>query len=158
VPKKAKKRVKRRQLEMESYVFSIKEWKHDYSWSINLDKYRQSPYREHLAIDLDAECVFPQALTGRTVRFALMAERSALRPAVFENDPEWIPRCVGYLEMKPSGGHFYMSFPHDSFVPVLNSLSQGRFRYIDVYGPKRSRSGSYCSSFRLMSSFDPEDY
>ena len=158
VPRQSSKRRKPRQQPMQTYVFEIREWRPSYTWSVNLDKVRESPYREHLDIRVQGLCVFPAEYDGRSVEFFIMAERNAHQPSAFQNDPDWSPRCVGCLVSRSNDGRFYMSIPHDSFASVLASYAHGAFRFIDVYGPRLSRGKSYCSTFHLAAAFDPEDY
>lgn len=149
---------KARAPEMQTFLFEIKAWEPEYSWSINQDKVRESPYREYLALELHTTCIFPEKLVGRDALFVLMADRDRISPSVFQRDPGWKPRCVGLLTLRPNDGHFYMRLPHENFVTLLTTLAHGLFRFVDVYGPVLSYGKSECSSFRFVRSVDLEDY
>jgi hypothetical protein len=93
----------------QSFIFEIKEWEPGYILSVNHDKYRDTVYSEHTDLELKTECIFPSKLAGRSALFVIMSGRDCLVPEIFRRDPEWRPRCVGLLELHPSGGRFYMS-------------------------------------------------
>lgn len=87
-----------------------------------------------------------------------MGDRDGIKAAVLKHNPSWMPRCVGLLTLRPSGGHFYMSVPHENLCILATTLAHGLFRFVDVYGPALSYGKSECSSFRLARSVDLEDY
>jgi len=158
MPRSRAKSGKTRTPEMQSYLFEIKQWKPEYSWSINQDKVRDVPYREYLTLELHTTCIFPKKLVPREALFVLMADRDRINPTVFQHDPDWTPRCVGLLTLRPNGGHFYMGLPHENFATMLAALAHGLFRFVDVYGPVLSYGKSECSSFRFVRSVNLEDY
>lgn len=153
------KRVRtKRQTTPQYFIFEIAEWQPTYILSVNHDRYRDSAYREHAGIELQASCIFPRNLAGRVARFNIAGQRDCLMPEVFKRDSSWTPRCVGALELKPSQGHFYTSVPHES-LPFLTTLfSHGAIRFVVLYGASMSRGRSLCSSFQLERAVNLEDY
>ena len=158
MPKSAKKAKKEVVPAPGYFIFEIKEWEPTYSLSVNYDKFRDTAYREHVGLDIDAVCVFPPPLAGRETRFNLAAERNCLTPEIFKQDSDWKPRCVGLLDLPPANGRFYLSVPHESISVVITALAHGLFRYVETYGPPLKRSKSLCSEFRFVQSVDLEEY
>ena len=143
---------------MESYVFEIVRWEPTYSLSVDQSRDRTGPFSEHAIIEIYATCLLPRKLAGRTIQLSLAGRRDILSPPVYRHDPEWIPHCVGLLELRPSGGSFYASVPHDSLPFLLESLAHRMCRYVLLYGPPLSRGKSLCTSLELERSVDLEDY
>jgi len=154
----AKKSGKRQPLEMQHFIFEIKEWVPCYSLSVNHDKFRETAFREHVGIDLNAVCVFPQSLAGRSVELYVVGDRHCLKPAILQDDPGWRPRCVGALEWSPSRSNFYVGVPHESVPVITTALAHGLFRYVETYGPPLKRSKSLCSEFRFLQTVNLEEY
>lgn len=158
MPRAAKKTSKRNAEWPVSYIFEIGKWELAYHFSVDHGKYRDGPYSEHTGIQFEACCIFPETFKGRLATFDIAGRRDCLTPPILEREPDWIPRCVGELELQPTSGRFYTSIPHDSLTLVLTAFAQGLFRFILVYGPLLKRSKSLCSSMQLMQSVNLEDY
>lgn len=142
----------------ECYIFRIDAWKPGYIFSVDSSTHRAGPYSEHLGLEVDATCVFPGKLTGREVQISLAGRRDCLSPFAYQQDVEWVPRCIGALEFPPSGGKFYTSVPHDSVAALTVSLAHHMYRYILLYGPPLSRGRSLCFSMQFEKSVNLDDY
>jgi hypothetical protein len=149
---------RRKQKISESFIFEIVRWSPSYFFSVDSNKHRDGPYNEHAGIEIEATCIFPETLKGRSAQFEIAGSRDCLTPWSYKNDPDWVPRCVGELVLHPTRGRFYTSVPHDSLPFVLTAFAHDLFRYVLVYGPPLNRSKSLCSSFHLMQSVDLEEY
>jgi hypothetical protein len=141
----------------EAFVFEIKGWEPSYSLSINRMKDRPGPYSEFLNAEIATQCISPKHLVGRAATFSLFGERDMLDLETYKSDPNWKPRCIGMLELKPSYGRFYATVPHESLASIIPALIKGMYRFIMVSGPPLKRSCSFCDSFHLMTKVDPED-
>lgn len=144
--------------EMQNFVFEIEAWKPEYSWSVNQDKFADAPYREYLTIDLHTNCIFPAKFAGRQVLFALLGDRCGFVPTAFQRDPEWRPRCVGLLSLRPGDAHFYVGVPLENFGLMVTAMAHGLFRFISVYGPPLRYGKSECSSITFLKSVNLADY
>ncbi len=158
MPQSAKKRRKPRYEPVESYVFEIVRWEPSYGFSVDQNRDREGPYREHTILEIQTSCIYPKKLAGRATHFSLSGRRGCLVPPVYRHDPEWVPRCVGMLELPPSGGRFYTSVPHDSLPALITPLVHRLYRYILLFGPPLSRGKSLCFSMQLERTVDLEDY
>lgn len=142
----------------ECYIFQIDAWKPGYIFSVDSSTHRAGPYSEHLGLELDATCIFPEKLAGRAIQISLAGRRDCLSPFAYQQDEEWVPRCIGALEFPPSGGRFYTSVPHDSITALTLSLAHQMYRYILLYGPPLGRRKSLCSSMQFERTVDLDDY
>lgn len=158
MPQGAEKRRKQPTPSMQHFIFEIKEWKPSYLFSIDHSRYRDGPFSEHVGIELEASCIFPEDLVARNVMFHVAGKRDCLEPEILRHDPDWKPRCVGLLELPPERGTFLTSVPHESLAVLLIALAHGLLRFILLYGPPLSRRKSLCSSIEWASSVNLEDY
>lgn len=148
----------KRTLSSDVYIFQIAGLRPSYILSVNAGKYRETAFSEHMGIDIDAKCVFPEKLVGRTATITLAARRDSLTPEAFKEDSDWIPNCIGALELTTEGGRFYTDVPHESFGALATSLLQGLLRFVVLYGPPLKRGRTLCSSMQLEHSVNLEDY
>ncbi|MDD3029375.1 MAG: hypothetical protein PHS57_03725 [Alphaproteobacteria bacterium] len=142
----------------EYFIFEIAKWEPYYFLSIDTGKYREGPYSENVGFEIEATCVFPEKVKGRTAAFDIAGRRNCLMPPIAQDDPDWTPRCVGELELSPTYGRFYSSIPHESVQIVLSALAHGLFRFILVYGPPLKRSKSPCSFMQFKRTVDLDEY
>jgi len=143
---------------VEAFILEIGELRPSYLLSVNSHKYRETAFSEHMGIDIDAKCVFPEKLVGRTATITLAARRDSLTPEAFKEDSDWIPNCIGALELTAEGGRFYTDVPHESFGALATSLAQGLLRFVVLYGTPLKRGRTLCSSMQLEHSVNLEDY
>jgi hypothetical protein len=142
----------------ECFIFEIGAWEPGYIFSVDSGKHRSAPYSEHVLLEIDATCVFPEKLAGREIRVSISGQRDCLNPFAYRQDKDWVPRCIGLLELPPAGGRFYTSVPHDSIAALTVSLAHRMYRYILLYGPPLGRSKSLCSSMQFERTVDFENY
>lgn len=146
-----RKQLKHRKTEPnQSYVFEIVDWEPHYSLSLNRDRRDERLYNEYINIQFTGACVFPKPLVGRTAQFHVAGERNFMTPMIVQYQPDWQPRCVGELELRPSTGHFYTSMPIENLGFVLSAFEHSLFRYVCLWGPSLKWSKSLC----LSMSFD----
>ena len=98
----SRKKTRKPRVMSEAYIFEIKEWQPNYILSVDRNKDRLGPYREHLSVELETECIYPQKLVGRSALFNLAGDRDFMMPPTYRRDPDWVPNCVGFLELPPS--------------------------------------------------------
>ena len=158
MPRSIGKRRKPRYEPSEIYIFEIARWEPTYGLSVDPSRDRAGPYSEHAILEIQATCILPRKLAGRTAQFSLAGQRDFLSPPDYKHDPKWTPRCIGLLELPPSGGRFYALVPHDSLPMLMASLALRMCRYILLFGPPLSRGKSLCTSLQLERSVDLEDY
>ena len=142
----------------EMYIFEIRDFEPSYRLSVNHTKLDHAPYHEHVSVTFQAVCIHPPKVAGRTARFDLVAERNVFEPWAWKEDNDWRPRCVGLLELPPSGGRFYVAMPNDSLSWVLAALGQGAFHYVSLWGPALSRGKSLCQSVEFHQTIDLSEY
>lgn len=142
----------------EYFIFEIGNWRPTFSIGVDYDKCCSSPFREHAGIELEAVAVFPARVVGRTVTVSIMGERDWFMPASFRLDPKWKPLGIASLEFTLEDGHLYASVPHESLPFLASCIAHQGFRFVSAWGPPLKRNRSVSLEFRLMNSFDPEEY
>ena len=158
MPQPTKKRGRPRTQPMECYVFEIGEWKPSYILSVNRQRDRTGAFYEHIDIEIQTLCIYPKKLAGRSAQFTLSGQRNCLTPTAYQRDPDWIPNCVGLLELPPTRGRFYTAVPHESLSALITPLIHRLFHFVLLFGPPLSRGASLCSSMQFEQTVDLEDY
>ena len=143
---------------MQHYGFEIAEWHPSYLLSVNRDRRLNRLYDEYASIEISAVCILPDKLKGRTARITIMGDREHTKPARLEYDPGWRPQSIGGLELRPSGGEFYMMVPLDHLLFLFSAIDCGMFRYVLLWGPEMVRSRSLCTGVELLKTVNPDDY
>lgn len=149
---------KAREVLFESFIFEIRGCAPTYILSVNSARYRDTALSEHLGVDIAAECIFPEKLAGRTAMITLAARRDSLTPEAFKEDSDWVPNCIGALELAPGRGRFYTDVPHESFGVLTTLLAQRLLRFVVLYGSPLKRGRSLCSSMQIEHAINLEDY
>jgi len=135
----------------ETFFFEIEGWQPNYTFSANLDRDRDTEFREYAEIHLDAVCLEPVRVAGAKVGFILSGRRSYLdQPARGE---EQLNPAVGLLELSPTRGSFYAGVPHESLAFLSIHLRE-RFRYILLSGPALFRGKSFIAHFHFTHSME----
>ena len=151
---KTRKRVR---IEMQSFVFEIKDWRPSYLLSVNHDRYRPGLYSEYVTIEFESTCVFPPALAGRPLRSHVGADRDFLEPSILRIQPDFKPRCVGLLDLPPTGGRFDFAVPFETMGMLLPGFAHGHYRYLSLWGPVLKRGKSLCTTLHLERSVDLDE-
>jgi hypothetical protein len=63
-------------------------------------------------------------------------------------------RIAGLYDDRISG---LVSIPMDALPPILQMLIGGRFRFVEMRGPRFRYRQTLCNSFRLEMKLDPDD-
>jgi hypothetical protein len=142
---------------MQSYVFEIEAWEPYYGLHITNARHDQRPYGEFVHIKFRGRCVFPASLEERGVDFTVAGDPDMPEPPIWKQDPDWRPRCVGRLDIRPQSSSFYFSVPHGTMPFLMPAFAQGQFRYAHLWGPAPKRGESYCLSVQLCKSVDFDD-
>jgi hypothetical protein len=143
---------------MQHFIFEVQSWEPEYWVSVNHERHGGRPYSEHVGIDINGSCVLPRKLSDRSASFHLVGERNYFNPDFYGQEPDWRPRCVGELDLRPGRGSFYSQLPHDAMPSLLSGLAAGSFRYILLWGPPLRWGKPRCTSIDLRRSVFLEDY
>jgi hypothetical protein len=141
---------KSRKKEYEHFVFAIKTWEPDYSFSINQGSDRPDNYSEYVEIKLETVCIEPERCAGAATHFILSSRRRC-----FPNDAKLAPQekresCFGELRLNPKVGSYYGGIPHESMAAIISALSSQRLGCVVLIGAPLSRGSSWCQSIQLL--------
>jgi len=144
-----KARGKSHKKEYEHFVFEIKEWEPDYTFSVNLRADQRGNYSEHIEIKLEATCIEPEKCAGAKSRFILSSRRHC-----FPSEVKLLPldereKWVGELHLSPKEGSYYGRIPHESAAAIISALSSKRLGCVVLRGAPLHRGSSWCQSIDL---------
>jgi hypothetical protein len=142
----------------ETFAFEINGWRPSYSLSVDRNKNRDGPYREHIGIEIETSCAFPIKFTGRPLVFNIWGRRDRLSPAILQSNRDWVPNCIGLLTHPPTNGRFYTALPNDSLSVLTMCLAHGLYRFIILDGPPLKWGKSPCSSMHWEKTFNPDNF
>jgi hypothetical protein len=134
----------------EAFLFEIRSWKPEYTFSTNGSDDDDCPYSEHLELFLETVCVEPEKLAGRSVSLLLSSRRNYLDPPSRKDEQDGKPKSIGHLHVPPSGGGFYTGVPHESMSFLMTALIHGQFRYAMLSGPPLYRGQTSPTALNFM--------
>src|SRR5689334_4849950 len=103
----AKAKGKIRKKEYEHFVFTIKTWEPDYSFSINQSSDSPDNYSEYIEIELETICIEPKKCAGAATHFILSSRRHCFPNDVKLPAQEKRKRWIGELRLSPKEGSYY---------------------------------------------------
>lgn len=155
---KKKARQRRKAQEYESYIFRIDDWKPGYSFGLNNSRLFDGPYWEHLEVTLTGVFLSPDKAKDRQASLTLLANR---REMATVNEPEKSnlkPLGVGSLTVRGKRTDFLGSIPHDSMWGMVQLLSCGAVRMLNLYGHALHRGEATITNLHFEREIDPEDW
>jgi hypothetical protein len=102
--------------------------------------------------------IFPAKFAGRVIVVRLWGDRQFLTPKIRECEKDWMPRCIGVLDMRPERSEYNTSLPNDALWGLIAALPTGRLRYLLLYGYSLKRGQSLCQSIDFQQSVNLDDY
>jgi hypothetical protein len=140
-----------RKREYEHFVFEIREWEPEYSFSVNLRGDQPGNYSEFVEINFDGACIEPSRFAGAATHFILSSRRRC-----FPDDAKLLrlderQKWLGELCLSPKKGSYYGPIPHESMATIISALSSKRFGYVILRGGPLRRGSSWCESIDLTS-------
>jgi hypothetical protein len=143
---------KSRKKEYEHFVFEIKEWEPDYTFSVNLRADKPGNYSEFVEIKLEAICIEPKKCAGAASRFILSGRRDCFpgEGPPLDKREKWL----GELRLSPKDGSYYGIIPHESTAAIISALSSKQLGCIVLRGAPLYRGSSWCQSIDLVASWE----
>lgn len=140
--------------EYEHFVFEIKTWEPEYSFSVNQRPDGPENYSEYIEIKLEALCIEPTKCTGAVTRFLLSSRRH-----YFSRGAKLLPvkekeNWLGELRLSSKEGSYYGGIPHESMAAIIAALSSQRLDRIVLIGAPLFRGSSWCRSIELSPRFE----
>jgi hypothetical protein len=151
-PRKAKGRRKPPD-EFVDYIVAIEDWNWGYSLSLDTDRHAIDPYHEFRHLQIRGRLLHPMGLKTDRVEITLLPSYDMLPEARKERKP----RCAGSLDLYDDRISGLVSIPTDALPPILQMLIGGRFRFVEMRGPRFRYRQTLCNSFRLEMKLDPDD-
>jgi hypothetical protein len=151
-PRKAKRRRKPPD-EFVGYIVAIEDWNWGYSLSLDTDRHAIDPYHEFRHLQIRGRLLHPMGLKTDRVEITLLPSYDMLPEARKERKP----RCAGSLDLYDDRISGLVSIPTDALSPILQMLIGGRFRFVEMRGPRFRYRQTLCNSFRLEMKLDPDD-
>ena len=151
-PRKAKRRRKPPD-EFVDYIVAIEDWNWGYSLSLDMDRHAIDPYHEFRHLQIRGRLLHPMGLKTDRVEITLLPSYDMLPEARKERKP----RCAGSLDLYDDRISGLVSIPTDALPPILQMLIGGRFRFVEMRGPRFRYRQTLCNSFRLEMKLDPDD-
>jgi hypothetical protein len=145
-----KKSCGRKPAPLEAFLFEIKSWKPEYTFSRNGSDDDDNPYSEHLELFFETVCVEPEKLAGRKVSLLLSSRRDYLDPPSRRNGQDGKPKSIRHFHIPPSGGGFYTGVPHESMSFLMTALIHGQFRHAMLSGPPLYRGQTSPTALHFM--------
>lgn len=142
----------------ESYVFRIDDWKPSYSFGLNNGRLFKGPYWEHLEVALSGVFLSPEKAKDRRASLTFLADR---REVAAVNDPEkhdWKPLAVGSLTIRGEDTSFLGSIPQDSMWGLIQLLSCGATKMVNLYGHALFRGEATITNMHFEREIGPEDW
>jgi hypothetical protein len=140
--------------ECEHFIFEIKEWEPDYTFSVNLRGDKPGNYSEYVQIKLEATCIEPKKCAGAACHFTLSSRRHyfpAEAKILTLNERE---KWLGELRLSPKGGSYYGPIPHESTAAIVSALSSKRLACVVLRGAPLYRGSSWCQSIDLAAGWE----
>ena len=142
----------------QTYVFEITDWEPGYILSLNVGKYDDQLYWEHLSARISAKCIFPTKYAGLLAGFHLFTDRNMLNPEILKFEKEWKPLCVGSLRVEAAEMHYEAAIPHDLMPSLLAMLASEHSHHLLLHGTPIHRRKSLCRSFEIQRTVNLDDY
>lgn len=154
-PKVASRKKRRRKSaeEFVDYIVAIEDWDWSYSLSLDASRHAADPYHEFRHLKIRGRLLHPKGLKTDRAEITLLPSYDMLPEARKERQP----RCAGSLDVYDDHIAGLVSIPMDALPPILQMLIGGRFRFVEMRGPRFRYRQALCNSFRLEMELDPED-
>jgi len=111
-------------------IFEVLAWEPNYTFSVNRDPDRLGDYVEYLELHLDAKCVYPDKLIGRSLTVTASSRRGLFAPSRPRGAPLEESSSLGTLRLPPSGGSFYFGVPHESCSYLMSGFESHQFQFL----------------------------
>jgi hypothetical protein len=148
--RKSRKRVAQSEL----FIFEITTWEPHYTFSVNRDPDKEGDCLEFFELHLDAKCVYPDKLVGRTASVIASSRRGLFTPPSPRRHPDEKPSSLGLLHLPPSRGSFYFGVPHESCSLLMLGLETKSLRFVMLSGPALSRGRSFINDLYFSRTSD----
>lgn len=136
-----------------SYVVPIADWNWSYSFGIGHSRFDDEPYSEHGHLHLIGNGIRPSRTKAETVEVFLMPDYGLNRARREGHKPE----SVGGIHVSRGRAEILLSIPTNALGPVLQMLSDGRFKFVALHGDLLQRGRARVRSYRLEMQIDEDD-
>ena len=142
----------------QSFIFRIEDWEPSYSFGLNRSRYFEGPYSEYLDIALKGVFLSPEKAKDRRATLRVLADRRETHAVADPANSEWEPRCVGTLTIRGARTDYLGSLPYDAMWGLIDLLSQGTIRMLDLHGRALYRGKAEIETMHFAHDIDPEDW
>ena len=156
--KRAKRRVRSKQREFESYILEIESWEPSYSFSLNWTNHFPGPYFESLWIKVSAVFLLPEKVKGRKIVVTLSGDRRTERAAAEPEQSRSEPTCVASLTIRGNQTELLAWLPHDAVWGLAGMLACNKVRYLDFHGHALYRGHADIRSMHFVQNVDLSEY
>ncbi len=145
-----------RQIEMPiSYPMELTGWHWEYDFGLNADfSYEDDPYREHRHLQLDGRLIHPPDIKEKSMQITIIPDKQLN----LSNRKKLRPIAMGQLSSREDYIDGIFSLPLNMLPSILTALTAKHFNYAEFIGTKMRYRRSNIRSYRLMPSYDSDEY
>lgn len=125
----------------ETWDFRIDDWDHHYFFSnyrIRLGG-KEAGFDESSQFTLDCIVTYPDARKGTAAQLSFIPDRRI--DDLLIDDASSSPPAIGNLSTRKNDFRAYITIPWQSHAHILQMLSAGTFKYVQLHGRRIPRSG-----------------
>lgn len=141
-----------------SYLFKIGGIHPDYSFGTAHPPYEHGTLSEYAHTEIQAECLVPKRLSGRSTRITLLGDRGLTRSLAATPKPAEPISGIGTLTMRGSQSEYLGSLPFDALLALAPLILARGLRYIYMSGPPLWHGSSRITYMAFKQIADPADY
>jgi hypothetical protein len=134
-------------------VVPIADWDRSYSFGVGQSRFDDEPYSEHGHLRLIGAGIRPSRIKAETVEVFLMPEYGLNR----ERREAHKPDSVGSIHISRGRAEILLPVPASALGPLLQMLSDGRFKFVSLHGDVLQRGRARIRSYRLEMHIDEGD-